>query len=68
MFTAFVENLFSGDKKRRDVISAVTHNPSIDIYISASQKGAISVWNSKVRTTKRISILVFTRIHVHRCV
>ncbi|XP_071795581.1 WD repeat-containing protein 64-like isoform X1 [Asterias amurensis] len=37
----------AGDKKRRDVISAVTHNPNIDIYISASQKGAISVWNSK---------------------
>ncbi|XP_022089085.1 LOW QUALITY PROTEIN: WD repeat-containing protein 64-like [Acanthaster planci] len=37
----------AGDKKRRDVISAVTYNPNVDIYTSASQKGAISVWNSK---------------------
>ncbi|XP_038075924.1 WD repeat-containing protein 64-like isoform X2 [Patiria miniata] len=37
----------AGDKKRRDVISAVNYNPNVDIYTSASQKGAISVWNSK---------------------
>ncbi|PIK60351.1 hypothetical protein BSL78_02720 [Apostichopus japonicus] len=37
----------AGDKKRRDVVYALMSSPQIDIYVSASQKGAVAVWNSK---------------------
>ncbi|XP_033112212.1 WD repeat-containing protein 64-like isoform X2 [Anneissia japonica] len=37
----------SGDKKRRDIIQSVVHNAQLDIYIAASQKGALSVWSGK---------------------
>ncbi|KAJ8044929.1 WD repeat-containing protein 64 [Holothuria leucospilota] len=43
----------AGDKKRRDVIYALMSSPQVDMYVSASQKGAISVWNSK--TLKLVS-------------
>nr|XP_054759111.1 WD repeat-containing protein 64-like [Lytechinus pictus] len=37
----------AGDKKRRDVIHAATSVPQVDVYLAASQKGVISVWNCK---------------------
>ncbi|XP_072032372.1 WD repeat-containing protein 64-like [Amphiura filiformis] len=37
----------SGDKKRRDVVFSITYNPGIDCYLVVSQKGVVSVWNSK---------------------
>lgn len=40
--------VYTGDKKRRDVVYALMSSPQIDIYVSASQKGAVAVWNSKV--------------------
>ncbi len=38
----------SGDKARRDTIQAITYAPEIDCFLTAAQKGAISVWNNKV--------------------
>ena len=40
--------LIPGDKKRRDVVFSIVYNPSVDVYLVVSQKGVVSVWNSKV--------------------
>ncbi|XP_071484105.1 WD repeat-containing protein 64-like [Diadema antillarum] len=37
----------AGDRKRRDVIHSTTNVPQVDVYLAASQKGVISVWNCK---------------------
>lgn len=38
----------SGDKARRDIIQSIHYAPDIDYFVTASQKGAITVWNNKV--------------------
>lgn len=38
----------SGDKARRDIIQCIYHAPDIDSFITVAQKGAVSIWNSKV--------------------
>ena len=40
---------YVGDKKRRDTIQAVIYSPEFDYYITTSQKGAISIYNGKVK-------------------
>ncbi|GFR67941.1 WD repeat-containing protein 64 [Elysia marginata] len=37
----------AGDKKRRDSVQSLKYIPTLDAYISCSQKGAISVWTGK---------------------
>ncbi|CAH1792147.1 unnamed protein product [Owenia fusiformis] len=39
----------AGDRKRRDIVQSIRHVPSLDGYLTVSQKGAISIWNSKLR-------------------
>ena len=43
----FVKHI--GDRKRRDTVQSIQYIPSMDCYLTASQKGAISIWNNKVR-------------------
>lgn len=38
----------TGDKTRRDTVQCLRFVPSLDGYVSASQKGAIVIWNSSV--------------------
>ena len=38
----------AGDRKRRDIVVAMKYIQSLDIYISVSQKGAVSTWTNKV--------------------
>ena len=42
----------SGDKARRDVLQSIVHAADIDCLITASQKGAITVWNKMVNKNK----------------
>ena len=37
-----------GDKKRRDTVQCIRYVPSLDYYISCSQKGTVALWTSKV--------------------
>ncbi|KAK2162660.1 hypothetical protein LSH36_94g03011 [Paralvinella palmiformis] len=37
----------AGDRKRRDIVVAISHIPSLDCYLTASQKGTLSVYTSK---------------------
>ncbi|XP_013386064.1 WD repeat-containing protein 64-like [Lingula anatina] len=39
----------AGDRKRRDTIQCVKYIQSLDCYLAASQKGAVSLWNMKLR-------------------
>lgn len=39
----------SGEKAKRDIIEAIYYSNDIDSYITASQKGAITVWNNKFK-------------------
>jgi hypothetical protein len=39
----------SGDKARRDILQSIIHAADIDCLITASQKGAITVWNKMVK-------------------
>ncbi|KAL3874237.1 hypothetical protein ACJMK2_037280 [Sinanodonta woodiana] len=39
----------AGDKKRRDTVQSIRFVPSLDCYITCSQKGTIAVWTSKLR-------------------
>ena len=39
----------AGDRKRRDLVISIKYIPSLDTYVTASQKGALSTWNNKVR-------------------
>lgn len=38
-----------GDKRRRDFIRNITYIPKLDVFISTSEKGVVSQWNSKFR-------------------
>ena len=40
----------AGDRKRRDIVVAMKYIQFLDVYISVSQKGAISTWSNKVRS------------------
>ena len=51
----------TGDKKRRDTIQAVIYSPEFDYYITASQKGAISIYNGKVKSVNYCSLSVFSK-------
>nr|XP_009861346.1 WD repeat-containing protein 64-like [Ciona intestinalis] len=46
----------AGDKKRRDTIQCVIYSPEFDIYVTASQKGALSLYNGKLRLQNCIDI------------
>ncbi|XP_071162911.1 WD repeat-containing protein 64-like isoform X2 [Mytilus edulis] len=46
----------AGDKTRRDTVQCLRYIPSQDGYISASQKGAICIWNNKLRLQSCIDI------------
>ncbi|XP_021348111.1 WD repeat-containing protein 64-like isoform X3 [Mizuhopecten yessoensis] len=46
----------AGDKTRRDTVQCIRYVPSLDSYISASQKGAIAMWSSKLRLTSCIDV------------
>ena len=39
----------SGDKARRDVIQAIHYSPDADFFVTVAQKGAVSIWNSKLK-------------------
>ncbi|XP_025104854.1 WD repeat-containing protein 64-like isoform X2 [Pomacea canaliculata] len=39
----------AGDRKRRDSVQTLKFVPLLDSYLAASQKGAITVWSSKLR-------------------
>jgi WD repeat-containing protein 64 len=43
----------SGSLARRDTIQSIHYNGDIDCYITAAQKGAVSIWNSKVKNEKK---------------
>ena len=45
---------FTGDKTRRDTVQCLRCVPSLDGYVSSSQKGAIVIWNSSVRNTRLV--------------
>lgn len=45
---------FAGDKTRRDTVQCLRCVPSLDGYVSSSQKGAIVIWNSSVRNTRLV--------------
>ncbi|KAK3736912.1 hypothetical protein RRG08_000654 [Elysia crispata] len=46
----------AGDKKRRDSVQCLKYIPTLDSYISCSQKGAISVWTGKLRLQSCVDI------------
>ncbi|CAK8680345.1 unnamed protein product [Clavelina lepadiformis] len=46
----------AGDKKRRDTIQSVIYSPEFDYYVTASQKGALSIYNGKLRLQNCIDI------------
>ncbi|XP_048734931.1 WD repeat-containing protein 64-like isoform X1 [Ostrea edulis] len=46
----------AGDKTRRDTVQCLRFVPSLDGYVSASQKGAIVIWNSSLRMQTCIDI------------
>ncbi|KAI0210520.1 WD repeat-containing protein 64 [Lamellibrachia satsuma] len=37
----------AGEKKRRDIVISIKYLPQLDCYLTASQKGAVSLWSSK---------------------
>ncbi len=39
----------SGDKARRDIIQNIQYAPDIDSFIVVAQKGAVSIWNNKLK-------------------
>ena len=39
----------SGDKAKRDIIQNIQYAPDIDSFLVVAQKGAVSVWNNKVK-------------------
>nr|KAG5712352.1 hypothetical protein BaRGS_023931 [Batillaria attramentaria] len=46
----------AGDRKRRDSVQHIKHINGLDCYLAASQKGAISVWTSKLRLQACVDI------------
>lgn len=50
---------FTGDKTRRDTVQCLRCVPSLDGYVSSSQKGAIVIWNSSVRNTRLVLDFMF---------
>ncbi|XP_052272714.1 WD repeat-containing protein 64-like isoform X3 [Dreissena polymorpha] len=46
----------AGDKKRRDIVQCLKYVPSLDSYISCSQKGALALWSSKLKLQACIDI------------
>lgn len=46
----------AGDKTRRDTVQCLRYIPSQDGYISTSQKGAICIWNNKLKLQSCIDI------------
>ncbi|KAL4237521.1 WD repeat-containing protein 64 [Mactra antiquata] len=46
----------AGDKKRRDTVQCLRYVPTLDSYISCSQKGALAIWSSKLRLQACIDI------------
>lgn len=48
----------TGDKTRRDTVQCLRFVPSLDGYVSASQKGAIVIWNSSVSIPDMVLFLV----------
>ncbi|KAL8568266.1 hypothetical protein ACOMHN_040839 [Nucella lapillus] len=46
----------AGDRKRRDSVQHIKYIPALDSYIASSQKGAISVWTSKLRLQSCVDI------------
>lgn len=48
----------TGDKTRRDTVQCLRFVPSLDGYVSASQKGAIVIWNSSVSIPDVVLFLV----------
>lgn len=47
---------FPGDKKRRDIVVRIRYVPTLDSYLTASQKGSVSMWTSKVRYLKTTTL------------
>ncbi|ELT96575.1 hypothetical protein CAPTEDRAFT_219855 [Capitella teleta] len=39
----------AGDKKRRDIVVRIKYIPALDSYLTASQKGSVSLWTTKFR-------------------
>ncbi|XP_071080173.1 WD repeat-containing protein 64-like [Haliotis cracherodii] len=46
----------AGDRKRRDTVQCLKYVPAIDAYVTASQKGALSIWTNKLRLQACIDI------------
>ncbi|XP_053404636.1 WD repeat-containing protein 64-like isoform X4 [Mercenaria mercenaria] len=46
----------AGDKKRRDTVQCLRYVPTLDCYISCSQKGALALWSNKLRLQACIDI------------
>nr|XP_039260589.1 WD repeat-containing protein 64-like [Styela clava] len=46
----------AGDKKRRDIIQCISYSPEYDLFVTASQKGAISIYNGKLRLQNCIDV------------
>lgn len=39
----------SGEKAKRDIIQGIHYAPDIDSFITVAQKGAVSIWNNRVK-------------------
>lgn len=39
----------SGESSRRDIIQAIHYTPEIDCFITVALKGAVSVWNNRLK-------------------
>ncbi|XP_052769281.1 WD repeat-containing protein 64-like isoform X3 [Mya arenaria] len=51
----------AGDKKRRDTVQCLRYVPTLDGYISCSQKGALAIWSNKLRLQSCIDINIGPR-------
>lgn len=39
----------SGESSRRDIIQAIHYTPEIDCFITVALKGAVSIWNNRLK-------------------
>ncbi|XP_064601013.1 WD repeat-containing protein 64-like [Liolophura sinensis] len=39
----------AGDRKRRDTVQCIRYIPNVDLFVTVSQKGGLSIWNGKMR-------------------
>jgi hypothetical protein len=54
----------SGDKARRDIIQSIQYAPDIDSFIVVAQKGAVSIWNNKLK----LSGCTFLKVIFFNCI